>query len=217
MKLLIINPNSDEITDKRIEKKAKAFVQGAYEVDVTHVKSTPKLIATLEDVAAGLPEMMDIVRNGSQYDAFVVACHSDPNLDVLKEITNKPVVGIAEASMKIASMCCNGFAVISPSEKSIPKKWMLARKYYCDDLYKAAETCSDNEDESLYEAAKRAVEQSHVDGIVLGCANYTNADRYIEQRLGVKVFDGVACALILASGMVMYKNYKEKQEEKSVC
>lgn len=212
MKILIINPNSDEMTDKRIQMKANAFVKGAYEVDVTHVTATPKLMSTMEDAAIGLPEMMQIVKNSDDYDAFIVACHSDPNLDVLREITEKPVVGIAEASMKIASMNCNTFAIISPSEKSIAKKRTLARKYHCEDLYQCAVVSRDNENESLYLAASQAVAQSHVDGIVLGCANYTNADSYIEKKLGVKVFDGIACALIIASGMVMYRRYKKEEE-----
>ena len=119
MKILIINPNSDEETDERLRRKAAAYGKGDYEVDVVHVKAAPKLVATMEDCAKGLPEMMEYIRQGNEYDAFIVACHSDPNLDVLKTMTDKPVVGIAEASMKIASMYCNGFAVISPSPASI--------------------------------------------------------------------------------------------------
>lgn len=209
MKILIINPNSDAQTDLRIEEKARALAIKDCDVTVTHLKSTPKLMATQEDAAKALPEMIEIVRNGKEFDAFIVACHSDPNLDVLKEITPKPVVGIAEASMKMASFYCNGFAVISPSEKSIPKKWSLARKYRCDSLYKSAEVSADDEAESLCQAAERAVENSHVDGIVLGCANYATADGYIEKKLGVPVFDGVACALFIASGLVQYETCKK--------
>jgi allantoin racemase len=36
--------------------------------------------------------------NEDDFDAFVIACHDDPNLDAMKEITAKPVVGIGEAS-----------------------------------------------------------------------------------------------------------------------
>ena len=203
MKILIINPNSDAETDERLRKKAAAFVRGAYQVDVTHVAATPKLIATPEDAAKGLPEMMELVRQGEEYDAFIVACHSDPNLEVLQAITDKPVVGIAEASMKIASMNCHSFAVISPSARSISPKPPLARKYLCQD----------NDSENLCRAAERAVEHSHVDGIVLGCANYANADAYIEKKLGVKVFDGVACALMLAAGLAMYRRYRNEWKE----
>ena len=114
MKILIINPNSDEETNETIRKKADAFVKGAYEVEVKSLTKTPKLVSSYEDIALGAGEMMDLVRKGEVYDAFIVACHSDPNLDLLKEITSKPVVGIAEASMKLASMAGNSFAVISP-------------------------------------------------------------------------------------------------------
>lgn len=208
MKILIINPNSDQETNKRMERKATEFVKGAYEVEVTNLTTTPILVSSYEDVALGAVEMMDIVRNGDDYDAFIIACHSDPNLDLIKEITNKPVVGIAEASMKFASMAGNSFAVISPSIRSISKKQALARKYHCDTLFKSTRVAASDEDEDIYQAAKSAVEQEHVDCIVLGCANYTNADKYCEERLQVPVLDGVACALILVSGQVMYQQYK---------
>lgn len=57
---------------------------------------------------------------------------------------------------------------------------------------------------------KAALQEFGVDGIVLGCANYSNADGYIERRLGVPVLEGVACALILAFGLVHYQKCKEK-------
>lgn len=209
MRILIINPNSDNETNKIIIEKANGFVNGAYEVDCINVKNAPKLISSYEDYARATPEMIEFVRQGeSKYDAFIVACHSDPSLDVLREITDKPVVGIAEASMKIASMMGNSFAVISPSKKSISKKFALARKYHCNDLLKLVVVSkSDNEDD-LLEASKIAVEKGEIDAIVLGCANYANADKYIENNLGIPVLEGVACALILASGLVRYKTYK---------
>ena len=179
MKILIINPNSDAETDERLRKKAAAFVRGAYQVDVTHVAATPKLMATPEDAAKGLPEMMELVQRGEEYD----------------------------------SMNCHSFAVISPSARSISPKRALARKYLCQDLYRGAEVCPENDSENLCRAAERAVERSHVDGIVLGCANYANADAYIERKLGVKVFDGVACALMLAAGLAMYRRYRNEWKE----
>lgn len=207
MKLLIINPNSDEQTKLRIVEKVKKFVPD-WNVDVINLHATPKLMSTYGDIAKAIPEMEQIIREGKEYDAFIDACHSDPNLDLLKEITNKPVVGIAEASIKIASMEGNGFSIISPSPLSIPKKHALVHKYCCDFYYQSAVVCPANDDNSLYEAAKIAVERDHVDTIVLGCANYTNADQYIEKKLGVKVIDGIACALFIAAGMVRYRQYK---------
>jgi allantoin racemase len=40
------------------------------------------------------PEWADLVRrHQDEFDAFVIACHGDPNIDLMKEITTKPVVG----------------------------------------------------------------------------------------------------------------------------
>lgn len=208
MKILVINPNSDLETNKRMVQKIKNYVAGAYEADVVALTTTPLLVSTYEDITKGAIEMTDIIRSKEdEYDAFVIACHSDPNLDLMNEITDKPVVGISEASMKMASMCGSSFAVISPSFRSISKKRALARKYHCEDLFVATRVSKSNEDEDLYEAAKSAVDEEHVDCIVLGCANYANADKYIENKLGVPTFDGLACALMIASGKVMYQRY----------
>lgn len=208
MRILVINPNSDNETKALMETKIRNFVKGEYEVDVVNVKAAPKLVSSYEDIAVGIPEMMKLVKDGTAYEAFVVACHSDPNLDLLKEITGKPVVGIAEASMKFASMYGNSFAVISPSIHSISKKKALARKYFCNELFQATRVAKSNKEEDILQAAREAVEEAHVDCIVLGCANYANADRLIEKELQIPVFDGLACALILASGLVKYQHYK---------
>ena len=211
MRILIINPNSDENTDRLMAEKAKNLALPGVEVDVTHVTRAPKLVASYEDQAISGEEMMEIVRGrGQDYDAFVVACHSDPNLDLVREITDKPVVGIAEASIKIGAAMGNGYAVISPGPKSISKKIALARKYHCDDLLRTIKVCRSDDKEDLLKAAQEARKEFGVDVIVLGCANYTTADGYIERELGCPVLDGVACALFLAAGLVSYQKCKRK-------
>ena len=54
--------------------------------------------------------------NQAQYDAFLVACHCDPNLEVLERTAKDPVVAIREAPMKIASIVGQSFPVIQTSE-----------------------------------------------------------------------------------------------------
>ena len=210
MRILIINPNSDEHTDSLMAQKAKNLALPGVQVDVTHVTRAPKLVSSYEDQAVSGEEMMEIVRGrGKDYDAYVVACHSDPNLDLVREITDKPVVGIAEASIKIGAAMGNGFAVISPSPKSISKKIALARKYHCDHLLRTIKVSRSDDKEDLLAAAREAIQEFGVDVIVLGCANYTTADGYIERELGCPVLDGVACALFIAAGLVSYQACKK--------
>lgn len=210
-KILIINSNSDENTDKIMALKAKHLDLPDVKVDVTHVLAAPKLVCSYEEQASSGKEMIDIVKSTqTQYDAYIVACHSDPNIDLVREIAGKPVVGIAEASLRMAASMGNGYAVISPSPNSISKKIALAHKYHCDDLLRTIKVTASDSKEDLLEAAKEAKKGFGVDVIVSGCANYANADGYIERNLNIPVLDGVACALIMAAGLVSYKSCKEK-------
>ena len=130
MKILIINPNSDENTDAIMEEKAKNLSLDGVEVDVVHVTRAPKLVCSYEEQAGSAEEMIQLIRTTTDiYDAYIVACHSDPNLELVREIAGKPVVGIAEASLRIGAAMGNGYAVISPSPNSISKKIALAHKY----------------------------------------------------------------------------------------
>lgn len=209
LRILAINPNSDENTCVKMEKTAERFVDGEYDVDVVRLKTAPLLVASYEDRIVAVDELRNLVRQSEdKYDAFVLACHADPNLELLQEITTKPVVGIAEASMRLASSMGNGFAVLSPSPKTQSRKFALAHKYHLDDFLKAVVVSRSDSPEDLLEAAKEAIKIPCVDVIVLGCANYTGADAYVEQRLGIPVIDGFACALFMAAGLARYQRYK---------
>lgn len=209
MKLLVINPNSDEHTDEMLREKAKAFEEEGLQIDVRHCAKAPKLVGAGYDHYLGAEEMIRYVREGAEYDGFIVACHGDPNLDILKTITDKPVVGIAQASMKVASMLGNTFAVVSPSRTSYSPKVALVRKYHCEDLFIGCKISRSNATADVIRAAQEAVQDWNVDCIVLGCANYVLADKEAEQVLGVPVIDGLACAIFMTAGLVKYSNYKK--------
>ena len=133
LKILIINPNSDSTMTGLILAAALKFVRGEYHLSCLPIPDAPEFIETYEDQARSAPGMIKLLKeNEAKFDAFIVACHCDPNLDVLKEITEKPVIGIGEASMKIASMLGHRFSVISTAWHSVPLKEELIRKlqYY---------------------------------------------------------------------------------------
>ena len=105
MRILIINPNSNADMTRTIAEAAKSFSAGEFEVDCRATPGAPQFIDTYEDQARAAAGMIELLReNHEAFDAFVVACHCDPNLDLMKEVSLKPVVGIGEASMKIATM-----------------------------------------------------------------------------------------------------------------
>lgn len=210
MRILIINPNSDLEMTEAIQRTADNFIDEEFEVICKPTSGAPKFIETYEDELKAAPGMIQLVReNEEEFDAFIVACHDDPNLDVIKEITKKPVVGIGEASMKIASMLGHRFSVVSTSKHSIPIKEELVRKYYLQDVLASVSAPEEdmseyNEEEKYLQVAKFAIEKDMAEVIVLGCAGMTGLDKYLEEKLGVPVLDGVICALIITMGLVKY-------------
>ena len=210
MRILIINPNCDPKMTAAIRKSACDFAGDRFEIVCEPTPGAPKFIETYGDDLAAAPGMLKLVEDYEpDCDAFVVACHGDPNLDAIKEKTNKPVVGIGEASMKIASMLGHKFSVVTTAKRSIPPKETQARKYHLQELLVSVrapdEDASDCEDEKLFlDLAKAAVEEDLAEVIVLGCAGLTGMDKVIQEKLGVPTLDGVVCALIVAEGLVRY-------------
>ena len=210
MRILIINPNSDLEMTAAIQRSADGFANGEFEVVCQSTSGAPKFIETYEDQIRAAPEMIRLVReNEDEFDAFVVACHSDPNLDAMKEITEKPMVGIGETSMKIASMLGDRFSVISDNKHSIPNKEFLVKKYHLKDALASVrapkEEMEELSDEEKYlRTARLAVEEDFAEVIVLGCAAMTGLDKPLQEKLGVPVVDGIVCALFIAFGLVKY-------------
>lgn len=206
MKILIINPNSDQEMTRKIQNTADTFASGRYEVTCVSTPGAPSFIETYEDQITAAPGMISLVRDHQECDAFVVACHCDPNLDVLKEITRKPVVGIGEASMKMASMLGHKFSVLSATEYSIPSKEVLIQKYHLERSLASIRVpeIAGTEEERYFRAAEEAITEDMAEVIVLGCAGMTGLDKRLQRKLGVPVLDGVICALIIARGLIEY-------------
>jgi len=199
VKILVINPNSDSRMTRAIARAAGRFAAGRFETECVSSPGGPRFIETYEDEMKTAPGMLGLVREReSDSDAFVVACHCDPNLDLLKEATPKPVVGIGEASMKIASMLGHSFAVLSATAHSIPNKLALIRKYH---LEGACASVRPAENGAYLAAARTAVREDGAEVIVLGCAGMTGRDEKIRRALGVPVLDPLVCGLIVASGL----------------
>lgn len=193
-----------------IQRTADNLANGEFVVESKSTLGAPKFIETHEDAIKAAPGMVQLVRETEETtDAFIIACHCDPNLDVIKEITRRSVVGIGEASMKIASILGHSFSIVSTNKHSIPNKEVLVRKYHLQDVLASIRTPNDemsefNDEERYLQAARAAIEEDMAEVIVLGCAGMTGLAKRLEKRLKVPVLDGIVCALIIAIGLVKF-------------
>jgi len=63
------------------------------------------------------------------FDAVIINCFGDPMLREVRQAVNIPVLGIAEASMRLAAMMGARFGVVTASEKQIHDYKELMKRY----------------------------------------------------------------------------------------
>lgn len=57
-----------------------------------------------------------------KYDGFIIACRSDIAIELLRELSFKPVIGIGEASMLYSLPLGHKFSILSLKRKKYSKK-----------------------------------------------------------------------------------------------
>jgi allantoin racemase len=210
MKIFIINPNSDTGMTGLIQETAEEYAKEEFDVLCQPTPGAPGFIENYQDQINAGPGMIQLIKEyEKEYDAFLIACHYDPNLDVMKEITPCPVIGIGEASMKIASMLGHSFSIITTDIHSIPIHEELTRKYHFHGLLASVrapgtEMAKLQEEQKFMKTAQAALAEDMAEVIILGCAGMSGLGKRLQEKLGVPVLDGVECGLIIASGLVKY-------------
>ena len=206
MKIIIINPNSSDEMTASIQKAADRYVNGRFEAVAVSTPGAPEFIDYYEDHARALPGMIQIIKeNEKTADAFLVACHCDPNMHILRQISHKPVIGIGEASMRLAPMLGARFTVLATDPHSVTHKEDIIHEYGLDHYLASVKVTNPsiiNAFDAYEDAARRAMKEDHAEVLVLGCAGLCELAEELTKRLQVPVLDGVVCGLIVAEGLV---------------
>jgi allantoin racemase len=217
MRILFINPNTSSEFTHKIQTIAGRYALPSTEVVAKNPASGPRSIESVYDELLSSPGTLELaIAELDAFDAFVIACYSDhPTVYALREITEKPVVGIAEASMYMACMLGYKFSIVTTNCEWEPLLWDAVRHYglaeRCASVRTtgmpvlALESASPEETNRLIlNAARKALEEDGAEVICLGCAGMAGLDKNLETELGVPVVDGVASALKILEGMVGY-------------
>jgi allantoin racemase len=223
MRILLINPNTTQSFTERIQAVAEQYAAPGTEVVSLNPASGPRSIECVYDEllsSAGTLELA--LQHIDHFDAFVLACYSDhPTIYALREITEKPVIGIAEASMYIACMLGYKFSVVTTNDEWEPLLWDAVKHYGLAERCASVRTTgmavlaleSDEEGEyrNILQAAKLALQEDGAEVICLGCAGMSGLDKRLEKELGIPVVDGVVGALKLLEGLVSYGIHTSKR------
>ncbi|WP_035323794.1 aspartate/glutamate racemase family protein [Peribacillus kribbensis] len=214
MKIKVINPNTTLAMTKGIEHAARSAARPETEILAVSPKMGPVSIESYYDEYLSIPGVIEEVKKGEAegVDAFVIACWGDPGLHAAREVTDRPVVGIAEASVYLASILAARWSVVTV----LPRiKTMLEELVDSYGMQKRVlkirttpmgvldfERDPDAGIEMLRQEGRRAVEEENAEAILLGCAGMAEFADSLERELGVPVIDGVVAGVKFAESIV---------------
>jgi len=213
-KILVINPNSNQqVTRNFAEALRPLFFEGGPEIDCVTLAEGPLGVETQADVESVTMPLRRLVAADNSADAFVIACYSDPGLQVCREATLRPVFGIAEAGVLSALARGDRFGVIAIAQRSIGRHMRYLRQMSLMDRFagerpldmSVAETASgDGTLARMIEIGRELKNEDGANTIVMGCAGMSRHRAALEDALGVPVIDPTLAAVTMALGTVMF-------------
>ncbi|NJN85488.1 MAG: aspartate/glutamate racemase family protein [Leptolyngbyaceae cyanobacterium SL_7_1] len=220
MQIKVINGNTFAAMTKGIDESAQAARSPMTEIITTQPRSGPQSIESYYDEYLAIPGILEEIRLSPDVDAFVIACWGDPGVEAARELTTKPVVGIAEASMYVANMLAARWGVITTQHRSLHMVLQTIHKtgftHRCVSVRTTGipvvetETARSQTVDRLEAEARKAIATDRVEALCLGCAGMGGLDKDLEQRLGIPVIDSVAAAVKLAEALVSLQKYTSK-------
>lgn len=212
MHIKIINGNTCEAMTRGIDATAQAVRGPTTQITTVQPKAGPASIECYYDEYLAIPGILEQIVLDADADAFILACWGDPGIEAAREITQRPVVGIAEASMYVANMLAAKWSVVTTThrvrdmvEKTVQKTGIGDR---CASVRTTDLAVLDTENDrngtlkALIHVGNLALIEDGAEALCLGCAGMSGLDRQLEAALGVPVVDAVAAAVKLAESLV---------------
>src|SRR6476646_3726374 len=185
---------------------------GGPAIETATLKEGPPGIETQQHVDGLIAPLVSFVRkNEARYDAFVIACYSDPGLHSVREVTKKPVLGIAECGILTALTLGHKFGVLAILEKSIPRHLRYLGALGVMDRLAAelaiglgvTELADENRALGRMAQVGTTLRDAHgANVIVMGCAGMARYRKALQRAVGVPVVEPTQAAVAMAIGRV---------------
>lgn len=199
-KALVINPNTSPEMTADIETTAQRVFKSPWEYVVEHAPSGPESLESWTDYHLASIAILPLLEKYPNVDGIVLACFGDPGLFLLKEYSNVPVIGIAEASMSVALLLGSRFGILAGMRRAVALMDSMVRTYGLESRYAGTESLDlrvlDFEKErtetlNVLEIASQKLRASGAEVLLLGCAGLTNFVDKLQARVSMPVIDPV--------------------------
>lgn len=212
--ILVINPNSsEEVTEGLRQALAGMCLPGGPVIECVTITDSPPGIMTQREVDEAGLRTATLIESRPDASAYVLACYSQPGLDLARSITSTPVYGIQDAGVLTAMASADLFGVVAVAEASIPRHMRNLRRLGVDTRLagevamtgsvSVAESGHGEESYSALRVAGKKLQQMGAGAIVLGCAGMSGHRQRLEDELGLRVIDPTQAAVAMALGNLL--------------
>lgn len=214
MKIHLINPNTSHHMTEQMQQSAQAVANDGTIIIGRTPKHGPVSIESHFDEAMSIVGVAEEVRlaDSNNTDGMILACFGDPNIWAVRELTDKPVIGIAQAGFMMASMVSTQFAVVTSLQRTVIIAKHLLNQYGYDHLCPQVlavdlPVLALEDDTALSAIINKSIaaRDNGAGAIVLGCGGMSHLTDTIEQAVGIPVIDGVKSAVKLIEAMAGMK------------
>jgi Asp/Glu/hydantoin racemase len=205
-RILVINPNKDVRCTAGIAEALEPFGRpGHARFDTIQLGEGPDYIASWRDwYGVALPLCAAVQAEAA--DAYVIACVSDPGVEAVREVTDRPVIGPFRSAVLAAMGRADRFGVIAFVDASKERQRRVLLSMGVDTRLAATEalnlpmsalTDPEAPRAALVAAGRRLVAAGSA-AVVLGCTGMAGHRDYLEAELGIPVIEPCAAAAVQA-------------------
>ena len=178
--ILVINPNSNPTVTAAMDAAlAPLRFAGGPTVRCATLAEGPFGIESQRDVEQVVLPLRRTIEADNAAAAFVIACYSDPGLQVCREGTDRPVFGIAECAVATALTRGDRFGVIAIAARSVRRHMRYLRQMGVTERLagerplemSVAETAAGEHTLArMIAVGRELVDQDGAEVVIMGCA-----------------------------------------------
>jgi allantoin racemase len=206
MRLVLINPNTTAEITAKVAAEARRIASAGVEIIPVTGAFGARYIASRAAYAVAAHAALDAYANCREpHDAVVLACFGDPGLDALREISSKPVIGMADASMRAACKLGAKFSIVTGGtrwvvmlEEFVASRGAAARLASVRAVPQTGGAIAANPDAALAALTKACRDAADKDGahvVILGGAGMAGLTERIGASVPVPLIDCIEAAI----------------------
>lgn len=212
-RILLVNVNTTaSMTVEMVDAARRVASPDCEIVGTTAQHGVASIDGYHDEVLGAMAASSAIQENAGSFDAAVIACFGDPGLEASRELSDAPVVGIAEASFVAAIALGRRFSVLTTLDRGVPPIEDVVRRHgfreRCASVRASglsvleADASPEAAADELERIGRRAIVDDGAEVLCLGCGGMVGLRERLEGRLGVPVVEPVPAAIALAEGLV---------------